>query len=61
MKAEWYFKIRNEDEIRIPEEKALGLKEVLLNGKTEFVEVRDSLYRTKDVEYVKKIMVNYAE
>lgn len=61
IKPEWYLKIRNEDEIRISEERALGLKIVLLEEKPEFVEINDSLYRARDVEYVKKIMVNYAD
>lgn len=59
LKAEWYLKIRNEDEMRIAEENALALKNELLENKPEFIEFKDSLYRAKDIEYVKKIMVNY--
>jgi hypothetical protein len=60
MKPEWYLKIRNEDEIKISEERATALKSILVESKSEFVEINDSLYKARDVEYVKKIMVNYA-
>lgn len=61
LKPEWYLKIRSEDEIRLADENAIALKNILLNEKPEFVEIKDSLFRTRDVEYLKKIMVNYAE
>ena len=62
LKPEYYVNIKGEDEIRITEDDYISLKEILLNPPIpEYFELKEKVYKTKNIEAVKKINVNYAE